>query len=422
MQRALARGGPARRRRRARSAAGSSSTASPMRPSHSPTRSSPAWSSPQSPASHCCSARRRRSSSLRWRSRSPRRVAGDRPRGRGRSRGDDDVRRSAYCWRSRRSRRRGSRRLLFGDILGVTDADLATAAGLAALARRRRCAPARPAAVAGFDRGAARSLGVSPAFADAALLVLLAAAIVVAVQGLGNLLVVAVFVGPAAAARQLTDRMLPMMLARRRDRRRRRYRRPLSLLLRRHGRRRLGGAGDRRRLPDFAAAGPSASWPAFGGRAAGGYDRLRCRPRPTAPGPSTRSSPCSRPATAAAAPAPRWSRRLPATTAPSPPSTSTTSCADASRPSPAPASTARSSSSSSSAWSQRLEVSRGTAGYERVEPGGEHHHHAICRRCGRMVPFEDPGLERAIARLSGELSFEVTDHDVVLRGLCERCR
>jgi Fur family transcriptional regulator, ferric uptake regulator len=70
---------------------------------------------------------------------------------------------------------------------------------------------------------------------------------------------------------------------------------------------------------------------------------------------------------------------------------------------------------------QRLEVSRGTAGYERVEPGGEHHHHAICHRCGRMVPFEDPSLERAIARLSDELSFEVTDHDVVLRGRCERC-
>ena len=70
---------------------------------------------------------------------------------------------------------------------------------------------------------------------------------------------------------------------------------------------------------------------------------------------------------------------------------------------------------------QRMEVTRGTAGYERVEPGGEHHHHAICRQCGRMVPFEDPSLERAIEKLSGEISFEVTDHDVVLRGLCERC-
>src|SRR5215510_12463354 len=41
---------------------------------------------------------------------------------------------------------------------------------------------------------------------------------------------------------------------------------------------------------------------------------------------------------------------------------------------------------------QRLEVSRGTAGYERVELDGEHHHHAICRHCGRMVPFEDSSL------------------------------
>ncbi|HEX6753017.1 MAG TPA: Fur family transcriptional regulator [Solirubrobacterales bacterium] len=70
---------------------------------------------------------------------------------------------------------------------------------------------------------------------------------------------------------------------------------------------------------------------------------------------------------------------------------------------------------------QRMEVTRGTAGYERVEPDGEHHHHAICRQCGRMVPFEDPSLERAIEKLSGAIDFEVTDHDVVLRGRCGRC-
>jgi Fur family transcriptional regulator, ferric uptake regulator len=69
----------------------------------------------------------------------------------------------------------------------------------------------------------------------------------------------------------------------------------------------------------------------------------------------------------------------------------------------------------------RLEVTRGTAGYERVAAGGHHHHHAICRGCGRMVPFEDPGLERAIGRVSAQVQFEVTDHDVVLRGLCPRC-
>ena len=71
---------------------------------------------------------------------------------------------------------------------------------------------------------------------------------------------------------------------------------------------------------------------------------------------------------------------------------------------------------------QRLEVSRGTAGYERVEPSGRHHHHAICRRCGRVVPFEDPVLERAIERVSERVRFEVSEHDVVLRGHCDRCR
>jgi Fur family ferric uptake transcriptional regulator len=70
---------------------------------------------------------------------------------------------------------------------------------------------------------------------------------------------------------------------------------------------------------------------------------------------------------------------------------------------------------------QRLEVGRGTAGYERVQPSGHHHHHAICRECGRMVPFEDVGLERALDRLSARMRFEVSDHDVVLRGLCPRC-
>jgi Fur family ferric uptake transcriptional regulator len=71
---------------------------------------------------------------------------------------------------------------------------------------------------------------------------------------------------------------------------------------------------------------------------------------------------------------------------------------------------------------QRIEVCRGTAGYERVDPTGHHHHHAICRDCGRMVPFEDPRLERALEHVAGEMpGFAVAEHDVVLRGVCERC-
>lgn len=106
----------------------------------------------------------------------------------------------------------GIESLLFGDVFGTSDGDLAIAAGLAAaVAVALRLLHGR-LLVAGFDRGTARSLGVSPALADAALLFFLGAGIVVAVQSLGNLLVVGLFVGPAAAARQLSDRMLPMML------------------------------------------------------------------------------------------------------------------------------------------------------------------------------------------------------------------
>jgi ABC-type Mn2+/Zn2+ transport system permease subunit len=104
----------------------------------------------------------------------------------------------------------GIETLLFGDILGPSDADLFAAAALAALVGAALWLLHGRLLATGFDRTSARALGLGPAAVDAALLLLLSAAIVVAVQGLGNLLVVAVFVGPAAAARRLTDRILPM--------------------------------------------------------------------------------------------------------------------------------------------------------------------------------------------------------------------
>jgi Fur family ferric uptake transcriptional regulator len=70
---------------------------------------------------------------------------------------------------------------------------------------------------------------------------------------------------------------------------------------------------------------------------------------------------------------------------------------------------------------QRLEMGRGMASYERIEPSGEHHHHVVCENCGRVEPFEDPGLERAIGRLEDRVGFEVSEHEVVLRGRCPRC-
>jgi ABC-type Mn2+/Zn2+ transport system permease subunit len=107
----------------------------------------------------------------------------------------------------------GLQGLLFGDVLGVSDTDLALAGGLAALVVVALAMLHGRLLAVGFDRLSAPSLGVRPLVVDGALLVLLALALLVAVQGLGNLLVVAVLVAPASAARLVARRMAPMMAA-----------------------------------------------------------------------------------------------------------------------------------------------------------------------------------------------------------------
>jgi ABC-type Mn2+/Zn2+ transport system permease subunit len=101
--------------------------------------------------------------------------------------------------------------LLFGDVLAVTGGDLAATAALAAAVLLALAALHRQLLVVGFDRGTAAAFGARPALVDLALLALVAAGVLVGVQALGNLLVVAVLVGPAATARLLTRRLVPMM-------------------------------------------------------------------------------------------------------------------------------------------------------------------------------------------------------------------
>lgn len=105
----------------------------------------------------------------------------------------------------------GLQDLLFGNILGLGRSDLVAAAVLAAVVLVAMRLLHRQLLVVGFDRISARALGGRPFLVDAALLVLLALAVVVAAQGLGNLLAPAVLVGPAACARLVARRMVPMM-------------------------------------------------------------------------------------------------------------------------------------------------------------------------------------------------------------------
>ena len=63
----------------------------------------------------------------------------------------------------------------------------------------------------------------------------------------------------------------------------------------------------------------------------------------------------------------------------------------------------------------------GTACYEPADPSGDHHHHAICERCGKRDAFEDAELERLIDGVGRRLGYDVGAHDIVLRGSCPEC-
>jgi Fur family ferric uptake transcriptional regulator len=70
---------------------------------------------------------------------------------------------------------------------------------------------------------------------------------------------------------------------------------------------------------------------------------------------------------------------------------------------------------------QRVDVRGDAAGFERVDPSGHHHHHIVCQQCGRVVAFEDEGLEQAIHALAKRPDFNVSSHEVTLRGECASC-
>ena len=72
---------------------------------------------------------------------------------------------------------------------------------------------------------------------------------------------------------------------------------------------------------------------------------------------------------------------------------------------------------------QRVDVGDGIARFEPAGGDGDHHHHLVCADCGKVEPFTDEPLERALdAGAAGRLGYEMEQHEVVLRGACGTCR
>lgn len=101
---------------------------------------------------------------------------------------------------------------LLGNILGVGRTDLLLTAAIAALVLAALAVFRREMVLITFDRTLATSLGVHLWRYDQLFLILLALAIVTALQTVGNILVLAMLITPAATARLVADR-LPAMIA-----------------------------------------------------------------------------------------------------------------------------------------------------------------------------------------------------------------
>lgn len=102
--------------------------------------------------------------------------------------------------------------LLFGDLLGTSQTEILISAAVALPILLLLWVFHSRLLAVGFDQGSGAAVGFPPALMTALVLCLVAASVLVGVQALGNLLVAAILVGPAAAARLLTNRFGAMFM------------------------------------------------------------------------------------------------------------------------------------------------------------------------------------------------------------------
>jgi manganese/iron transport system permease protein len=101
---------------------------------------------------------------------------------------------------------------LFGDVLGVGDAEVAASAIAVALVLALVAALYRPLLLVSFDRQRAAALGLPVDRLDLIMLLVVTIAVVIGFQVVGALLVLGLLMAPPAAAALLTRRLPAMML------------------------------------------------------------------------------------------------------------------------------------------------------------------------------------------------------------------
>jgi len=101
---------------------------------------------------------------------------------------------------------------LFGNVLGVTTNDIILSAVAGVVVILLIVLLYKELLITSFDRAAAQAMGLPVFWLDLLLLVMISLTIVVSLRAVGNILVVAMLVTPAATARLLTDRLPVMMV------------------------------------------------------------------------------------------------------------------------------------------------------------------------------------------------------------------
>ncbi|MFI6823152.1 anchored repeat-type ABC transporter permease subunit [Micromonospora sp. NPDC050187] len=101
---------------------------------------------------------------------------------------------------------------LFGSITGIPDRDLYLVGGTGLVILGLVLALHKEFVAVCLDREMSRSMGLPVFWLDIVLYVLVTLAVVISLQTIGNILVLALLITPAAAARLLTDRLGVMML------------------------------------------------------------------------------------------------------------------------------------------------------------------------------------------------------------------
>ena len=62
----------------------------------------------------------------------------------------------------------------------------------------------------------------------------------------------------------------------------------------------------------------------------------------------------------------------------------------------------------------------GETAYRRCSTG--HHHHLVCRGCGRTVEVEGPAIETWTDQIAAEHGFTQVEHQLEIFGLCGDCK